>query len=217
MNVVVVDDDDELCTLVQRALQRDGHAVRSATSLAAARAALAVGRPDVLVLDLDLPDGSGLELCRELRAAGQAVPVLILTASGQVTARVEGLDSGADDYLVKPFAVAELRARVRALGRRRERSVVMRVERGDVQLDLGSRRAWRRGLEIALTAKEWAIVETLVQAEGRVVRRDTILREVWGEASEAAGASFCVLVARIRRKLGRGIIRTIRGEGHAFG
>ncbi|MCA9663630.1 MAG: response regulator transcription factor, partial [Myxococcales bacterium] len=123
----------------------------------------------------------------------------------------------ADDYLVKPFAVAELRARVRALGRRREQAIVTRVERGELELDLGRRRAWRRGLEVALTAKEWAIVEALARAEGRVVTREALLVEVWGEASEAAAASLGVLLTRIRRKLGRQAIRTIRGEGHALG
>jgi DNA-binding response OmpR family regulator len=217
VNVLVVDDDPDLCQLVGTALRRDGHVVHAAESLAAGRDALQKNPPDVVVLDLDLPDGSGLELCRELRQSGATVPVLILTASGQVAARVEGLDAGADDYLVKPFAVAELRARVRALGRRREQTIVTRIERGEFELDLGSRRAYRRGLEVALTAKEWAIIDALASAEGRIVPRDTLLEEVWGEATEAAAASLGVLLARIRRKLGRDAIRTIRGEGHALG
>lgn len=217
MNVLVVDDDPELCELVERALRRDGHVASSAGSLDASRDALARHRPDLIVLDLGLPDGSGLELCRELRRVGDPIPVLILTASARVLSRVEGLDAGADDYLVKPFAVAELRARVRALARRREQVVTTHVERDEWRLDLGRRRAWRRDLEVALTAKEWAIVEALARAEGQVVERERLLVEVWGEASETAGASLGVLVARIRRKLGRDSIRTIRGQGHALG
>lgn len=216
MNVLVVDDDPELCELVETALERDGHAVSAAGSLAQSRTALGKRIPDVVVLDLGLPDGSGIELCEELRARGVEVPVLILTASGEVSARVRGLDAGADDYLVKPFAVAELRARVRALGRRRERPVQARLERGDVVLDLGARRAWRRDLEVTLTAKEWAIVEALARVPGEIVKRDDLLRAVWGEPSDAAAASFGVLLSRIRRKLGHDAIRTVRGEGHGL-
>jgi len=216
MNVLLVDDDPELCRLVGTALRREGHVVRSAESLAAARKALGDG-PDVVVLDLDLPDGSGLALCHELRRAGRSVPVLILTASGQTSARVDGLDAGADDYLVKPFALAELRARVRALGRRRERPPVSQYERGELRLDLGARRAYRRGLEVTLTAKEWAIVEALARAGGQMVSREALLIAVWGEASDAAAASLGVLLTRVRRKLGHDAIRTLRGQGHALG
>lgn len=224
MNVLVVDDDAELCELLARTLRRDQHEITSAGSIAEARAALAVARPDVLILDLELPDGSGLELCRSLRGdgadasfrMGSNIPILILTASGQVSARVIGLDAGADDYLVKPFAVAELRARVRALARRRERRHRARLEHGDVALDFGARRAWRAQLEVLLTAREWAIIEALAEADGQVVEREALLHEVWGEASEANSASLDVLLTRIRRKLGPTLIRTVRGEGHAL-
>lgn len=224
MNVLVVDDDAELCELLARTLRRDQHEITSAGSLAEARATLAVARPDVLILDLELPDGSGLELCRSLRGdradasfrGGSNIPILILTASGQVSARVIGLDAGADDYLVKPFAVAELRARVRALARRRETKHDARLERGDVALDFGARRAWRAQLEVLLTAREWAIIEALAEADGQVVEREALLLEVWGEASEANSASLDVLLTRIRRKLGPTLIRTVRGEGHAI-
>lgn len=217
MNVLVVDDDPELCQLLGTALAREGHVVRTAGSLADTRTQLQRFKSDVLVLDLDLPDGSGLELCRALRREDESLPVLILTASAHVSARVEGLDAGADDYLVKPFAMAELRARVRALGRRRERPVVARLLRNEVTLDFAARRAWRHDLEVALTSREWAIVEALARAGGQVVTREALLLEVWGEASEAANASLGVLMARIRRKLGPELVRTIRGLGHALG
>lgn len=217
MNVVVVDDDDELCELVGTALARDGHTVHVARSLASTRAVLSEHEADVLVLDLGLPDGSGLELCNELRRARHGPRILILTATGDVAARVAGLDAGADDYLVKPFAVAELRARVRALARRNEPEIVAPLLRGDVTLSLATRRAFRSGLEVALTPREWAIIELLARAGGRVVPRDTLLLEVWGEASDSANASLGVLMARIRRKLGTDLIRAVRGEGHALG
>ena len=217
MNVLVVDDDPELCDLLSTALAREQHQVTTAGSISAAIRELERAPADVLVLDLDLPDGSGLTLCEELRSRRSAMAILVLTATGDVATRVRGLDAGADDYLVKPFAIAELRARVRALGRRREREPLAVLKRGDVELDFDSRRAYRAGLEVSLTAREWAIVELLARAQGRVVARDALLAEVWGEPSEAANASLGVLMSRIRRKLGHELIRLVRGEGHALG
>lgn len=217
MKILVVDDDPELCEVVTTALVREQHEVVSAMSMAAATRRIQAEAPQVLVLDLDLPDGSGLSLCRQLRESGSGVAILILTATGDVAARVQGLDAGADDYLVKPFAIAELRARVRALGRRRERSSPAALEHGGVSLDFNARRAHRGGREVQLTAREWAIVECLGRAQGRVVPREELLAEVWNEASEATNASLGVLMSRIRRKLGRQFVRTVRGEGHAIG
>lgn len=201
--------------LLERSLVRDGHVATLAASVEAAREALAAPH-DVVVLDIGLPDGSGIELCREMRADGRPEPILLLTAQSAVSKRVAGLDAGADDYLVKPFAVAELRARVRALGRRRAAKPTVRHEWQQVALDLSARRAWRCGTEVEMTPREWAILEALVSAKGRVVHRDRILSEGWGEITEAASASLEVLIGRIRRKLGRGIVRTVRGQGYAI-
>src|SRR5690606_24019360 len=132
-----------------RALERDGHNVSTAGTLVEARAAVAAG-VDLLVLDLGLPDGSGLELCRDLRRGESAVPILILTASTQVELRVQGLDAGADDYLTKPFALAELRARVRALGRRGPVSRAFFHIHGDVSFDVAGRRATRSNVEVQI-------------------------------------------------------------------
>ncbi|MBX7078705.1 MAG: response regulator transcription factor [Nannocystaceae bacterium] len=217
MNLLIVDDDDELCSLLRTALARDGHATRTAASITMAREALLEASFDVVVLDLGLPDGDGLHLCRALRADGSSVAILILTAAGNVRARVDGLDAGADDYLVKPFAIAELRARVRALGRRGTQPLVARCTRGDVELDFAARRAKRAGLDVALTAKEWAILEAIARADGGVVPRDVLLAHVWGAPSDSANASLGVLLARIRHKLGRSLLRTLRGKGHALG
>lgn len=215
MRVLIVDDDPELAELVSRSLAREGHAVTTAGDLASARAAL-VEAFDVVILDLGLPDGSGLELCRELRAAGASVPILLLTAQSAVGERVAGLNAGADDYVVKPFALAELRARVRALGRRRESAPSVTYRSGDLEIDLSARRARRLGLEVELTPREWVVLECLAGSRGRVVSRDRLLEEGWGESSEAASASLEVLVGRIRRKLGRDAIRTVRGQGYAI-
>lgn len=215
MRVLVVDDEAEVRSVVARALRADGHAVTTAEDLQAARRRVAEGI-DLLVLDLRLADGFGLELCRELRAEGASIPILLLTALSQVALRVEGLDAGADDFLAKPFAVAELRARVRALGRRGALPRGLTYERDDVRLDFAGRHATRAGQPIAITSKEWSILEVLVRRSGRVVSRSDLLESVWGESSETAASSLEVLVGRLRRKLGAELIRTLRGEGYAL-
>lgn len=216
MRVLIVDDESDVRDLLVRALARDGHTVSGAASIAEAEAALHGGDVDVVVLDLGLGDGNGMNLCRRLRARGVSAAILIVTAQSEVGRRVEGLDAGADDFLAKPFALAELRARVRALGRRRtERSPVV-FERDGLTLDVGARRAVRKDVPLAITAREWAILEALATRAGRVVPRATILEEVWGSADESTAASLEVLVARIRRKLGPSWIETLRGEGYAL-
>lgn len=215
MRVLVVDDEVEVLNLVARALRADGHAVSTASDLETARERVADG-VDLLVLDLRLPDGFGLELCRELRACGSALPILLLTALSWVALRVEGLDAGADDFLAKPFSVAELRARVRALGRRGAlpRDLVFSYQ--DLVLDFAARKATRGSEEVAITAKEWSILNVLVKRPGRLVSRSDLLEAVWGDADETATGSLEVLIARLRRKLDPGLIRTLRGEGYAL-
>lgn len=215
MRVLVIDDEAEVRSVVARALRADGHAVATAEDLESARERVAEGT-DLIVLDLRLPDGFGLELCRELRADGSTVPILLLTALSQVALRVEGLDAGADDFLGKPFAVAELRARVRALGRRGALPRGLTYRNDDLVLDVAGRHATRAGQEVAITAREWAILEILVRRAGRVVSRLDLLESVWGDAGETAASSLEVLVGRLRRKLGSDLIRTLRGEGYAL-
>jgi len=215
MRVLVIDDEAEVRSVVARALRADGHAVATAEDLESARERVVEGT-DLIVLDLRLPDGFGLELCRELRADGSTVPILLLTALSQVALRVEGLDAGADDFLAKPFAIAELRARVRALGRRGALPRGLTYRNEDVVLDIAGRHATRAGQDVAITAREWAILEMLVRRAGRVVSRLDLLESVWGDASESAASSLEVLVGRLRRKLGADLIRTLRGEGYAF-
>ncbi len=217
MRVLVVDDHDETRGLVTRALERDGHVVDAVGTVADARTVIGTIGADVMVLDLGLPDGDGMDLCRELRAEGVGVPVLVLTAQGAVARRVEGLDAGADDFLAKPFAVAELRARVRALGRRGALPRELTVKAGGAMLDIAGRRARVDGTDVPLTAREWALMELLAVRHGRVVSREDILECIWGDATEANSASLDVIVARIRRKLGVGALRTLRGEGYSLG
>ncbi len=217
VRLLVVDDDSEVRDLLERALVRDGHVVVVAATAQAARAAIEAQPPDVVVLDLSLPDGDGIALCRELRSSRSEIPVLMLTAHSEVATRVRSLDAGADDFLGKPFAVAELRARVRALGRRRlGGSTPASIHRDGVSIDLAARRATRDDRVVSLTAREWDVLGMLARRNGRVVTRATLLEEVWGDSTPAAAASLEVMVARIRRKLGEGLIRTLRREGYAL-
>ena len=215
MELLLVDDSPEVLDLVDRALTRDGHRVRLAASISHARAQLASAQPELMVLDVALPDGSGVDLCRALRSEGAKFPILLLTAHGDVPRRVAGLDAGADDFLAKPFAVAELRARVRALGRRGPIERPPSIELGDARLDLAARKAPRGDHEIPLTARVWAVLELRVARRGRVVERMAILESIWGEVTSSSSSSLDVIINRIRRKLGPESVRTVRGEGYA--
>jgi two-component system, OmpR family, response regulator len=218
VNVLVVDDHAELLELVGRALESDGHAVRTAVTHADAVLELERARPDLAILDLGLPDGSGESLCADIHRNKLAGAILVLTAQTAVTSRVRCLDLGADDFLGKPFAVAELRARVRALARRARRGPTATVVTKGVELDFGRRHATAHGREAALTSREWSILELLAsEAKGSVVTRSDLLLGIWGNSDERSSASLEVLIGRIRKKLGPDIVRTIRGEGYALG
>jgi two-component system, OmpR family, response regulator len=218
VRVLVVDDNAETCHLLVRSLESGAHVARAERSCREARATLEAQHFDVIVLDVMLPDGSGLELCRTLRQAQVSIPILLLTARGDVSDRVAGLDAGADDYLAKPFAVSELLARVRALARRGPVLRDAKVHAGDIVVDLEGRRVLRLGKTVPLTARELAIVEVLALRRGGVVARDDLVEAVWGEVNDSAKASLEVLVGRIRRKLGGAAapIRTVRSVGYAL-
>ncbi len=215
MRVLVIDDHAQTRALIRRRLEGEGHVVQEAGSCAEANALLA-RPPDVIVLDVMLPDGSGVDLCAGMRARGLSTPVLLLTARGDVRDRVTGLDAGADDYLAKPFAVAELLSRVRALARRGPALREARLQAGAITIDLVRRRVFKDGVPVPLTARELAIVEALALRGGAVMKRDELIEAVWGEATESSRASFEVLITRVRRKLGgpAAPVRTIRNVGY---
>jgi DNA-binding response OmpR family regulator len=215
MRVLVVEDQNDVVEIVARALEKDRHQVATAQSLQEADTCLSTGTFDAAVLDLGLPDGDGLAWCKRVRGSGVTMPILILTAQSAVATRVAGLDSGADDFLAKPFAVAELRARVRALGRRAPMQSAAQFKSGNVVLDFAARRAYVDETEVPLTAREWSIVEMLTSRAGRVVLRVDILDAVWGSRGATSEASLEVLIGRIRKKLGARFVRTVRGEGYA--
>jgi len=202
MRILVVDDHPETRQLVARHLERASHAVTAAGSCSQALSAISEARFDVLVLDVMLPDGSGIDLCARLRAERVEAPILLLTARGSVRSRVEGLEAGADDYLGKPFALSELRARVTALGRRGPRLRERVVTIGPIVVDLEARRVRIDEKAVPLTAKELSIVGFLASRCGRVVSRDELIEAVWGDLTESASASLDVLIMRIRRKFG---------------
>jgi DNA-binding response OmpR family regulator len=218
VQVLVVDDHLPTRQLVQRSLEQASHAVRTAVSCEEAEDAALSKTFDVVVLDVMLPDGSGIDLCRRLREAKRSVPILLLTARGDVRDRVAGLEAGADDYLVKPFAILELMARVKALGRRGPAYRDGAVTFGSVVIDFEARRVSMAGREVPLTAKELAIVEVLAWRQRSVVPREQLIECVWGDVSDSAAASLEVLLTRIRRKLGpnAGLLQTVRGVGYTF-
>ncbi len=220
MRALLVEDDRRVAEVVKAALGREGHSLVTATSCAQAEEALDGNSFAVAILDVGLPDGSGLDLCRAIRARGLDLPILLLTARNGVEDRVGGLDAGADDYLGKPFAPAELAARVRALGRRGPRWSESSRAYGAIVIDRDRRTVTRDGARVPLTPRELDVVVTLAWRDGRVVARDELLEIVWGEITEGAAGSLEVVVARARRKLQTSegsCIRTIRGTGYAWG
>jgi two-component system response regulator MprA len=218
--VLVVDDDPDLRAALTRALGLDGYAVTSASNGAKALDALPEVAPDVLVLDVMMPVVGGLEVCRRMRAAGDRTPILVLTARDEVSDRVAGLDAGADDYLVKPFALEELRARLRALLRRAqpEDEPETTLRYADLTVDLETREVRRGTRSMELTRTEFALLELLLRNAGRVLTREVIMDRVWGYELEPASNSLEVFVGYLRRKTEAGgeprLIHTVRGIGY---
>ena len=223
-SILVAEDDPAITNALRRALTHEGYAVRSATDGAEALEALAAEAADLVILDVAMPYVDGLEVCRRLRRAGNRTPVLMLTARHTVGDRVEGLDAGADDYLVKPFSLNELFARIRALLRRTSVTgeepaagrATLRV--ADLELDRAGRSVNRAGREIGLTKTEFDLLELLVHNAGIVLSRDVIYERVWGYDFETDSKSLDVYVGYLRRKLeldgGDRLLHTVRGVGY---
>jgi len=220
MRILVVDDDPAVRSALDRALRLEGYTVEAAPDGAGALSALALARPDAMVLDLGLPDLDGLEVCHQLRAAGDDTPVLMLTARDAVDDRVQGLDAGADDYLVKPFALAELLARLRALLRRRPGDEGEALHFGDLSLDLGTREAHRGDRAFTLTRIEFDLLELFLRHPRQVLTRDIILDRVWGYDFDSGTNSLAVYVGYLRRKTEAGgearYLHTVRGVGYVL-
>jgi two-component system response regulator MprA len=213
--VLVVDDDPPLRRMLERALAAEGFEVSVAADGGAALVAAERAAPDVIVLDVAMPLLDGLAVCRRLRGKGLGTPILMLTARDAVPDRVAGLEAGADDYMVKPFATQELIARLRALTRRRDRDGHATRSYADLVLDVRGRTATRGGRRIELTGREADLLELLLREAGRTVTRERAIVEIWSGAAEPNVVDR--YVTRLRRKLGGpALIRTIRGAGFAL-
>jgi two-component system, OmpR family, response regulator len=212
MRLLLLEDDDTLGEGLRDYLRGEGHVVDWCTRLDAAR--LLGDEPfDLLLLDWQLPDGSGLAWLRGRRAAGDRTPVILLTARDQLSDRIAGLDGGADDYLVKPFAPEELAARIRAVSRRGSAGGPM-LHVGSAEIDLAARSVCRDGVRIDVTAREWAVLEALVLRAGRVVPKGDLERLVLGIEGNVASNALEVHVSALRRKLGHDLVETVRGLGY---
>lgn len=223
MKILIVEDDPKTAQAIHRGLGAEGYEAAVARNGPDGIARLAAGSFDAVILDWMLPGCDGIEILRKLRQTEAKPPVLLLTAKDAVEDRVTGLDSGADDYLVKPFAFAELLARLRALLRRSGNDRPLRRSVNDLHLDVRTRQAWRNATEIVLTPREFDLLAYLVRFEGQVVTRQMLAREVWRETNRSTPLDnvIDVHIARLRRKVDEGaqlrLIHTIRGVGFLCG
>jgi two-component system, OmpR family, response regulator MprA len=219
MRILVVDDEPAVRTALERALSPEGYDVDLAADGAEALDRLTIAPPDAVVLDVGMPHVDGLEVCRRMRQAGDRTPVLMLTARDAIDDRVAGLDAGADDYLVKPFALRELLARLRALLRRVE-TPSQRLAFADLALDPGSRDVWRRERRIELTRTEYALLELFLQHPRQVLTRSQIFERVWGYDFGATSNALGVYVGYLRRKTESGgeprLLHTVRAIGYVL-
>jgi DNA-binding response OmpR family regulator len=218
MRVLVAEDFEILARAIARGLRREGMAVDVVLDGQDALESLAVTRYDVVVLDRDLPGTHGDEVCRRIVAGGSGCRVLMLTASGTVADRVDGLGLGADDYLPKPFDFAELVARIRALARRPAVAVPPVLEHGDLTVDPGRRVALRSGRRLDLSPKEFAVLECLLTANGRIVSAEELLERAWDSEADPFTTAVKSVIRRLRLKLGDPpVIRTVREGGYRVG
>ncbi|MDH6136799.1 DNA-binding response OmpR family regulator [Kitasatospora sp. MAA4] len=215
--VLVVDDDAAIRRSLERGLRLSGFAVRSADGGRAALELVATEPPDVLVLDVSMPDLTGTEVCRQLRAQGVDTPVLMLSALDELADRVAGLQAGADDYLVKPFALEELVLRLHALLRRRPPAATGLLRVGPLEINPATREVYRDGLPVQLTRREFELLEQLARNAGLVLTRDQLLDRVWGYDFDVRTDAVDTFVSYLRRKLEEGgrprLIHTVRGVG----
>ena len=220
MKLLFLEDDGRLSEVVLRGLRGEGHVVDGASTLEEARWFISEYRYDVLILDVMLPDGDAYSLCGELRADGCRTPVLLLTARDSVPDRVRGLDVGADDYLIKPFAFEELLARLRALVRRGEVPRPLHLEVGDLRIDPARHEAWIADRRLQLTSREFSLLELFARHAGEALTRGRILEDGWDFAFEGTPRIIDVYVGQLRRHLGTSPgaprLETIRGVGYAL-
>lgn len=214
MRILLVEDDRVIAGAVREQAESEGHSVDHAARLDEAGDALAVAHFDLILLDLMLPDGRGLPFLRGLRAKGDATPVIIMTALDQVSDRIEGLNAGADDYLVKPFDLSELSARIGAVSRRYAGNPNPRIELGELSVDIAARSLTRAGKPVPLTAREWVLFEAFLQKPGQLLSKPVLEERLYSFDSEVESNTIEVHISRLRKKLGADLIVTERGLGY---
>ena len=217
MRILLIEDDTVLGTAVRDQIAGDGQSVDWVTRLDAAGDAMAGAAYDLVLLDLMLPDGRGIGFLKRLRARGDVTPVIILTALDQVTDRIEGLNAGADDYLVKPFDLAELTARIGSVARRYAGNPNPIVTHGPFDIDLAARSVRRDGKPVHLSAREWALFEAFLARPGQLLSKLQLEEKLYAFDAEVGSNTIEVHVSRLRKKLGAGVIETERGLGYRLG
>jgi two-component system copper resistance phosphate regulon response regulator CusR len=218
MRLLVVEDEQKVASFLKRGLEEAGHVVDVAHTGTDGGYLASVNPYDVLVIDCMLPDKDGRQVCRELRAAGNSTPVLLLTAKDTTTDKIIGFDSGADQYFTKPFDFNELLARIRALGRHSQPVALRALAVADLEIDPASRRVTRAGRDIPLTTKEYLLLELLVRRAGQVITRTEIIQQVWDMHHDPMTNTVDVLIKHLRDKVDRDfepkLLRTVRGVGY---
>lgn len=214
MRILLIEDDYVLGEAIRDQVSADGHGVDWMQRLDDARAALDTVEYGLILLDLNLPDGRGLDLLKQLRQGGNPVPVIITTAQDQIAIRIEGLNAGADDYLVKPFDLDEMSARVSAVARRYAGISAPQLTVGEASVNLATKTVTMRGKAISVTSREWAVLERLLSRRGGIVTKSEIEDSLYPFGAEIEGNAVEVYVSRLRKKLGPSVITTVRGMGY---
>ncbi|MDH4050571.1 MAG: response regulator transcription factor [Rubrivivax sp.] len=217
MRILLVEDDRMIGAGLRAALRQGGHAVDWVTDGRAADGALATEAFDLVLLDLGLPQLDGLDVLRALRGRGNETPVIVLTARDALASRVAGLDAGADDYLVKPFELEELLARMRAVTRRHSGRADGLLESGEVRLNPATKQVWRAGAPVMLSAREFALLEALLARPGAILSRAQLEDRLYGWGDAVESNTISVYIHQLRRKLGEDFIHTVRGVGYYAG
>ena len=216
VNVLVVQDDARIASFIRRGLEAEGFAVRTASDGAEGLRLTESSDFDLIILDLVLPTVTGEEVLTRLRETGCVVPVIVLTAKDAISDRVANLDAGADDYVTKPFSLAELLARVRARLRTADQTVSTKITHGRVTVDVLAREALIEGRSVELTSREFALLETLMHHPGQVLSQPQLIDQVWGYDHDTRSNVVEVYVGYLRRKLHRDVVETVRGAGYRF-
>ena len=217
MRILLIEDDPGLGNAVRDQIAAEGHMPDLAPTLSYARDLLATMPDDLILLDLGLPDGRGIDFLKALRAKGSVTPVMILTAHDRITERIEGLNAGADDYMVKPFDLAELSARIAAVARRYAGNPNPLITLGALKIDLAAHAIHGPKGQIDLSQREWIIFEALLQRPGQIVSKSQIEDQIYAFDSEVESNTIEVYVSRLRKKLGKDVVQTLRGMGYRLG